>query len=329
MSDIILEARSVSKCFDLPAKPFRPSGTLTALDCVSLELHKGETLGIAGESGCGKSTLARILMGIESPTSGEVHFRGADFRRFTREEKSTFRKTVQMVFQDPYSSLNPRMRVDEIIGEPLKIHGLTDRFSHKKRVLELMKQVGLSEEHFDRYPHQFSGGQRQRIGVARALALTPEVIIADEPLSALDISIQAQIINLFIDLQQELGLAYILISHDLAVIRHLSNRVAIMYMGRIVEQGNTKDIFVNALHPYTRALLAAIPGTVGENGSNTLPEALPMEAAVRASGCPFHPRCSFRREICLEVPPQLEEKDDMHFASCHFSGELPIDKQHT
>lgn len=327
MSEIILEARDIFKQFNLPTPPFTPPKSVNALNGVTLELRKGETLGIAGESGCGKSTFAKIIMGLEQPTSGEVLFRGQSINRFTSEEKQAFRRTVQMVFQDPYSSLNPRMRAGEIIGEPLTIHRLAKGPELKKRVLALMDQVGLSPEQFERYPHQFSGGQRQRIGVARALALTPEIIIADEPLSALDISIQAQIINLFIDLQKRLGLSYILISHDLAVIRHLSTKVAVMYLGRVVELANTEDIFSGSLHPYTKALLAAIPGFGSEAKPHSLLEDdLPVSVALQA-GCPFHPRCRFRKEICNRLPPELEEKRAGHFAACHLSHELQVDKQ--
>ncbi|NVN98302.1 MAG: ATP-binding cassette domain-containing protein [Geobacteraceae bacterium] len=326
MSEILLEARNIFKQFHLPTPPLTPPKTINALNGVNLSLCKGETLGIAGESGCGKSTIAKIILGLEEPTSGEVFFQGTNINCFSKAEKLKFRRNVQMVFQDPYSSLNPRMRVGEIIGEPLTIHGLARGQELRQRVLALMEQVGLSQEHFDRYPHQFSGGQRQRIGVARALALTPEIIIADEPLSALDISIQAQIINLFIDLQKRLGLSYILISHDLAVIRHLSTKVAVMYLGRVVELAKAEDIFSGSLHPYTKALLAAIPGFNTDPGHMPLIEGdIPLSVTPLA-GCPFHPRCPFRKDLCKELLPELEEKRDHHFAACHFSCELPVDK---
>lgn len=322
MSEILLEARNLKKQFELPAPPFGRSRIITALDGVSITLRPGETLGLAGESGCGKSTAAKLLMGLEEPTSGAILFRGRDIGRFNKTEKFTFRRAIQMVFQDPYSSLNPRMRVGEIIGEPLLIHRIATGSACRERVLALMNQVGLPPELFDRYPHQFSGGQRQRIGVARALALTPEIIIADEPLSALDISIQAQIINLLVDLQKNLRLSYLLISHDLAVIRHLSNRVAIMYLGRIVEQAETEAIFTTPLHPYTRALLAAIPGFGSSAWSGRLPEGDAPSPVAPPSGCTFHPRCPYKKDICTVTAPALEEKAAGHFAACHFSCEL-------
>jgi oligopeptide/dipeptide ABC transporter ATP-binding protein len=229
-----------------------------------------------------------------------------------------------MVFQDPYSSLNPRMRIGEIIAEPLRIHGLAGKTDLRERVAGIMQQVGIRPEMYDRYPHEFSGGQRQRIGIARAVALQPQVIIADEPLSALDISIQAQIINLLLDLQQNLGLSYVIISHDLAVIRHLSSRVVIMYLGRIVEQGRTSEVFGEPQHPYTRALLAAIPDIATATGRQMPPLSgdIPSPAAP-PSGCHFHTRCPYCKEICLTAAPPLEEKRPAHLAACHFSHELP------
>jgi len=322
MNEILLEARNLTKQFELPAPPFGRTNSINALAGVSITLKKGETLGLAGESGCGKSTVAKLLMGLEPPTSGEILFRGSNISKFNKAEKYSFRRAIQMVFQDPYSSLNPRMRVGEIIGEPLLIHHISSSSDHKETVLALMDKVGLPPEQYDRYPHQFSGGQRQRIGVARALALTPEIIIADEPLSALDISIQAQIINLLIDLQKNLGLSYLLISHDLAVIRHLSTRVAVMYLGKIVEQAVTEDIFTAPMHPYTRALLAAIPGFETPARSIGLLEGDIPSPVSTPSGCPFHPRCPYGKAICTTVAPELEEKTAGHFAACHFSREL-------
>jgi peptide/nickel transport system ATP-binding protein len=320
----ILEAINLSKQFKLSASAFSAARTITAVDSVSLKIEQGETLGLAGESGCGKSTVARMMMGLLPPTSGELLFNGKRFSENCHKEETDFRKAVQMVFQDPYSSLNPRMRVGEIIAEPLIIHRLAHKKDIREIVLGIMNRVGLQPGHYDRYPHEFSGGQRQRIGIARALAVDPRVIIADEPLSALDISIQAQIINLFIDLQKSLGLSYLLISHDLAVIRHLSNKVAIMYLGRIVEQGETEALFTAPLHPYTEALIAAIPGLGNETGK-TAP-ALQGDIPVSTpSGCHFHPRCPYREEICSVHSPPLEEKKTGHQAACHFSKEIFMD----
>ena len=322
MNEILLEARNLKKQFGLHASPFGRSKVINAVDGINISVRQGETLGLAGESGCGKSTVAKMLMGLEQPTSGDILFRGREISAFNKTEKYSFRRAVQMVFQDPYSSLNPRMRVGEIIGEPLLIHRLTSHSDQRKNVLSLMNKVGLPPDQYNRYPHEFSGGQRQRIGVARALALTPEIIIADEPLSALDISIQAQIINLFIDLQKTLGLSYLLISHDLAVIRHLSTKVAIMYLGRIVEQAATEDVFRSPMHPYTIALLASIPRFGSEARSVPLLEGDIPSPLSSLPGCPFQPRCPNRKDICATSAPELEEKTSGHFAACHFSLEL-------
>lgn len=327
MKRILLEARDLQKQFTLPARPFGRTKTIRAVSGVNFSVQKGETLGLAGESGCGKSTVAKLLLGLEQPTSGEILFHGRNIAAFSRDEMLTFRRAIQMVFQDPYSSLNPRMRVGDIIGEPLLIHRQSSRADVRKSVLDLMSKVGLPPEQYNRYPHEFSGGQRQRIGVARALALAPEVIIADEPLSALDISIQAQVINLLLQLQKDLGISYLLISHDLAVIRHLCTRVAVMYLGRIVEQAVTSNLFDTPRHPYTMALLAAIPGFEAGGASTPLLQGDLPSPADLASGCPFHPRCPFRQEICLTNTPELSEKAAGHFSACHFSREnLLVDK---
>lgn len=331
MNGILLEARNLKKQFVLPSQPFGKSQIVKAVDGINISVRQGETLGLAGESGCGKSTVAKMLMGLEQPTAGEILFRGRNIATFGNDEKLSFRRAIQMIFQDPYSSLNPRMRVGEIIGEPLLIHRITSRPKLKEIVLDLMSKVGLPPEQYNRYPHEFSGGQRQRIGVARALALTPEIIIADEPLSALDISIQAQIINLLLQLQKDLGLSYLLISHDLAVIRHLSTKVAVMYLGRIVEHATTEDLFETPRHPYTMALLAAIPRFGSSVGKIPLIKGdLPSHAAPTI-GCPFQPRCPFSKEICMVNSPELAEKGEGHFSACHFSrnnllGNLLVDK---
>lgn len=324
MTDFLLETRNLCKQFALPASPFSRAKQITAAEEINISLVPGETLGIAGESGCGKSTVAKLLMGLLPPTSGEILFCGRKLSAFSGKEMNNFRSSVQMIFQDPFSSLNPRMRVGEIIGEPFIIHRSASGKELKGRVLQLMEQVGLSPEQFGRYPHEFSGGQRQRIGIARALAVNPKLLIADEPLSALDISIQAQIINLLIDLRQSRGLAYILISHDLSVIRHLSSKTAVMYLGRIVEEGPTENIFTSPLHPYTEALLNAIPDLSGKHGTyakKILQGDIPSPHSTPA-GCHFHPRCPYKRELCASLKPVLEEKSPTRKAACHFSREI-------
>lgn len=313
----ILEVRDLHKSFEQKAGPLLPARAVKAVAGVDLRLYPGETLGLAGESGCGKSTLAKMIMGLTTPSSGEIVFKGTPLQMLSSNSLADFRKTVQMVFQDPFASLNPRMRIGEIIAEPMNIHRIAPATEIRGRVARLMQMVGISPELYDRYPHEFSGGQRQRIGIARAIAVSPQAIIADEPLSALDISIQAQIINLLQELQQSLKLAYLLISHDLSVIRHMSDRVAIMYLGKIVEEGESKEIFTRCLHPYTEALLAAIPG---EGGQRRKPKS--GEMLANGSGCPFLGRCPYAGEICRQAAPRLEEKLHGHSAACHFSKDI-------
>jgi len=324
MTDLLLETRDLRKQFKLSASPFSRAGLITAAEEINISLAPGETLGIAGESGCGKSTVAKMLMGLLPPTSGEIIFNGRSLSTFNRKEQHVFRRSVQMIFQDPFSSLNPRMRIGEIIGEPLIIHRTASGGELKAKVLQLMEQVGLAAEQYGLYPHQFSGGQRQRIGIARALAVNPQLLIADEPLSALDVSIQAQIINLLIELRKSRGLAYILISHDLSVIRHLSSKTAVMYLGRIVEEGATEAVFTSPLHPYTEALLAAIPDLSGKRrkaAGKVLQGDIPSPLAP-PSGCHFHPRCPYKREKCVTQRPVFEEKAENRKAACHFSREI-------
>ncbi|MFF5179545.1 ABC transporter ATP-binding protein [Micromonospora sp. NPDC000316] len=306
----------------------RQIGAVKAVDGVSFELRRGETLGVVGESGCGKSTLARLLMRLETPTSGRATLEGKDLFKASGGELRRLRRNMQMVMQDPYTSLNPRMTVGDIIGEPFEIHrDAAPKGSKQKRVQELLDVVGLNPEHINRYPHQFSGGQRQRIGIARALALRPEVIVCDEPVSALDVSIQAQVINLLEQLQDEFGLSYIFIAHDLSVVRHIADRVAVMYLGRIVEIGTEDEIYERATHPYTQALLSAVP--VPD------PEARDQRNMIRLvgdvpspadppSGCHFRTRCWKAQDICaVEDPKTVPRAADPHPSACHFAELRP------
>jgi oligopeptide/dipeptide ABC transporter ATP-binding protein len=318
----LLEARHLVKHFPITRGIVfqRQIGAVHAVDDVSFEVRRGETLGIVGESGCGKSTTARLIARLLAPTSGEVHFDGRDVTRLRGGELKALRREVQMIFQDPYSSLNPRKTIGSIIAEPLVIHGLArGEGERRRRVQELMERVGLNPEHYNRYAHEFSGGQRQRIGVARALALDPRLIIADEPVSALDVSIQAQILNLLRDLQRDLDLTLILIAHDLSVIRQMCNRVMVMYLGKIVEAAPNAGLYGFPRHPYTGALLAAVP--VADPRSRRRRELLSGDVPNPADpprACRFHTRCPKARDLCHEEEPPLEEKGAGTLAACHF-----------
>jgi len=324
MTQPLIEAVDIRKSFPVRPRAFARPLQLNAVNGVSLQLCEGETLGLAGESGSGKSTLGKVLLGLLQPDDGEVVYRGTPLHRLSGKDLLGFRKEVQMIFQDPYSSLNPRMRVGDAIAEPLLIHGLAEPSSRKDLVRQLLVKVGLSDDHYHRYPHEFSGGQRQRIGIARALAVSPRLLIADEPVSALDLSIQAQIINLLQDLKKHYELSLIIIAHDLSVLRHMCDRIAVMYLGRIVEVGRTDALFGGFLHPYTEALLAAIPGA----GKTVLQAPPPLKGDMPnpiapPPGCPFHTRCPYSRpEICAAGMPVLEEKEPGHCAACHFSSDL-------
>ncbi|HEY6006764.1 MAG TPA: oligopeptide/dipeptide ABC transporter ATP-binding protein [Geobacteraceae bacterium] len=323
MSTPLLATASLSKHFAVRSGYLGKTRALRAVDGVDLILRPGETLGLAGESGCGKSTVAKLIMGLIPPSGGSIAFNGKDMASMTTEERFTFRKHVQMIFQDPFSSLNPRMRVGDIIGEPLVIHRLATGPALRERVLSLMAKVGLASEHYDRYPHEFSGGQRQRIGIARTLAVEPRLIVADEPVSALDLSIQAQIINLLQELRAEYDLSFLFIAHDLAVVRHMSDRIAIMYLGRIVECAPREEIFGRYLHPYTEALLSAIPDITAGTRKKRIILAGDLPSPVDPpSGCPFHPRCPYAQALCSAQRPPLEEKEPGHTAACHFSATL-------
>lgn len=300
----------------------RTVGEVKAVDDVSFYVNEGETLGIVGESGCGKSTTGRMLMRLLEPTDGQVEFGGKELTSLTAEEMRQMRRDIQMVFQDPYASLNPRHTVGKILEEPLIVHGMGNPKERKKKVNEFLEVVGLSEYHAKRYPHQFSGGQRQRIGIARALMTNPKLIIADEPVSALDVSIQAQVLNLMQDLQKEFNLTYIFIAHDLGVVRHISDRVAVMYLGKIVEIADSEQLYLKALHPYTQALLSAVPVP----DPNFKKEQILLEGDIPnpanpPTGCTFHTRCPHRMDICLKAVPKLKEQSSGHSVACHLYGE--------
>ncbi len=319
----LVEIRNLKQYFNINVGLFK-TRPLKAVDDVSFSIRRGETLGLVGESGCGKTTVGRTLLHLYKPTGGEVLYNGKPIR--TAEDINEFRKKATMVFQDPYSSLDPRMTVSDIIGEPLDIHKVyRDHAKRHEKILELMDRVGLNSEHASRYAHEFSGGQRQRIGIARALALNPEFIVCDEPVSALDVSIQAQVINMFDELQEKMGLTYLFIAHDILVVRHISDRIAVMYLGKMVELADAAEIYDHPLHPYTRSLMSAVPQpdpkVARANRRIVLSGDIPSPLNA-PSGCPFRTRCPHAQACCAESMPPFREVSKDHFVACHRIGEL-------
>lgn len=316
----LIEVRNLKKYFPIKGGIFSKTvGHIYAVDGVSFFLRKGESLGLVGESGCGKSTTARSILRLIEPTEGEVFFEGQDICKLGDGEMRSLRRKMQIVFQDPYASLNPRQTIEAIVGEPLEIFRIGTKKERKERVAFLLEKVGLYPEHAQRYPHEFSGGQRQRIGIAKAIALNPLLIVGDEPVSALDVSIQAQIINLLEDLQTEFKLSYLIIAHELAVIEHICDRIAVMYLGKIVEVGSDREIYSSPSHPYTIALLSAVPvPAFGAAKKRILLDGDVPSPSNPPSGCRFNLRCYKRKQICSEVEPELKEVHEEHYVACHF-----------
>ena len=324
----LIEVKNLKKYFPIRKGVLqREVARVHAVDDVSFAVNEGETIGLVGESGCGKSTLGRCIVRLLEPTEGDVVFQGRSIGKLGARSLRPLRRQMQMVFQDPYASLNPRKRVGTIVSDPLRIHRIGDRQERKKQVEELLEAVGLSPEHYNRFPHEFSGGQRQRIGVARALALRPKLVVADEPVSALDVSIQAQMINLLEELQDEFSLTYVFIAHDLGVVRHVSDRIAVMYLGRIMELSPAEELYERPIMPYTEALLSAVP--IPDPDLSDQRERIVLEGDVPSpinppSGCRFHPRCRYATEICSQVDPPLADYGNGHLAACHHP--LNVDK---
>ena len=317
-NDVLLEVKNLKKYFPISTGAFQTK-MLKAVDDVSFSIRRGETLGLVGESGCGKTTVGRTILNLYTPTDGEIIFDGKQIK--TKKDLQEYRTHATMVFQDPYSSLDPRMTVADIIGEPLDVHKLyKNKEERAARIRELMGYVGLNSEHASRYPHEFSGGQRQRIGIARALAVNPSFIVCDEPVSALDVSIQAQVINMFKDLQKQLGLTYLFIAHDLLVVKHISDRIAVMYLGKLVELADADEIYRNPMHPYSKSLLSAVPvpdpDTARTNKRIVLEGDIPSPLNA-PSGCPFRTRCPYATEQCAQSMPALTDRGDGHFVACH------------
>ena len=319
----LIEVRGLKKFFSINDKAFKKK-ELRAVDDVSFSIKKGETLGLVGESGSGKTTVGRTLLYLYDKTEGEIYYRGKKIE--TKSDVASFRKNATMVFQDPYSSLDPRMTIADIVGEPLDVQNLYfTREERREYIMTLLSHVGLSTEHATRYAHEFSGGQRQRIGIARALAVNPDFIVCDEPVSALDVSIQAQIINMFMDLQESFGLTYLFIAHDLLVVRHISDRIAVMYLGKIMELGDADTICTKPLHPYTKALISSIPiadPRVAKREKRIILRGSIPSPIDKPSGCPFRTRCPYSRELCREKIPSFREIEKGHFVACHFAEKI-------
>ncbi len=326
MSETLLEVKDLAKHYPVRKGLIlaKQVGTVRAVDGVSFSLKRGETLALVGESGCGKSTTARLVLRLIEPSNGTIGFEGVDVTTIAGAAQRAMRRRMQIVFQDPYASLNPRLTVAETIAEPMVVHGIGNVASRRKRVEELLSLVGLRSFHAQRYPHEFSGGQRQRIGIARALSVQPDLVVCDEPVSALDVSIQAQVVNLLKDLQRRFGLAYLFIAHDLAVVKHVADRVAVMYLGQIVETASKQDLFAAPKHPYTRALLSAIPHPDPQRRGQVKPLGGDLPSPLNPpSGCRFHTRCPFAQDRCRTEAPALRRLGPGHEASCHFAETLP------
>ena len=328
VNSILLQAKNLKKYFPIKSGVFsRIGGYVHAVDDISFELKQGETIGLVGESGCGKSTTARVILRLIEPTSGELIFDDNNVFELNRNEIQQLRREMQIIFQDPYSSLNPRMTVEGIVGEALSFHKIARGSARRERVVYLLDRVGLRSEHLKRYPHEFSGGQRQRIGIARALALNPKLIIGDEPVSALDVSIQAQVLNLLTELQQEFQLSYLIIAHDLRVVEHISDRVAVMYLGKIVELASSTDLYQQPLHPYTEALLSAIPipDPKMKKQRILLPGDIPSPINP-PPGCRFHTRCKYRMDECDKIEPEFKQVKNGHWAACFLRESVVSDQ---
>ena len=319
-NDIILEVKNLCKYFPVKKGLFASNSFVKAVDNVSFSIRRGETLGLVGESGCGKTTTGRTILKLYEPTSGQIIFNGEDITNYSDKKMVSLRKNMQMIFQDPYASLNPRMTVGDIIGEAIDIHGLYKGEERTKRIRYLLDRVGLNGSHINRYAHEFSGGQRQRIGIARALAVQPDFIVCDEPISALDVSIQAQVINMLEELQEEFGLTYLFIAHDLSMVKHISDRIGVMYLGKIVEISESNELYKKPLHPYTKGLLSSIPISDPKKAKKT--EIILIKGDVPSpidipTGCRFHTRCPYATDICRNIEPEIKEVEKGHFVSCH------------